>query len=422
MKRALSLLIPAVILAGCGQENPAESKTQVTILGTIKGEIGPQFEEAISQYNASQDAYEVVTLPLDGNAYEKMTALYASNNAPTIMVMGQEAQELKDKLMDFSQTEMLKNAYPGTYDVVKDGDRVLGLPITVEAFGFLYNQDVLDRAVGGKFDPSSINTQEKLTTLFEKVSALDGVDAITISPMDWSLGAHYTNILFANQDDTLTGRIEKLEEIKAGKIKLVQNNVYDGWLNTFDTMKSYNLSKRAPLAPTYDDSAMALATGKVGLWFQGNWAYSIMNELNPEGQFGILPVPVSNDPDFNGNKSISIGVPMYFTIDAEQSTEAERVGAQEFLTWLFTSEIGQDAYVNKMNFIPVYKNIEQKPSDSLSKMILSKMEAGETISWVNMYYPGDAYPSMGASMQKYLSDVIDRESLAGELEKYWASK
>ncbi len=271
MKKALALLIPAVLLAGCGSEDPESSKIQVTILGTIKGEIAPQFEDAMAAYNASQNQYELVSLPVDGNAYEKMTALYASRNAPTIMVMGQEAQELKDKLMDFSQSELLKNAYPGTYDVVKDGERVLGLPITVESFGFLYNKAVLDAAVDGQFEPDSINTQDKLAALFEQVSALESVDAVSVSPMDWSLGAHFSNVLFANQGNELGANLEALEAIKAGKVSLEQSDVYNGWVDTFDLMKQHNKSKRSPLAPTYDESAMALAQGEVGLWFQGSW-------------------------------------------------------------------------------------------------------------------------------------------------------
>ncbi|MCG9677540.1 extracellular solute-binding protein [Vibrio sp. Isolate24] len=424
MKQALVLLVPTLLLAGCGGEHTSSSsdRTQVTILGTIKAEIGPHFEQALETYNASQSEYEIVSLPIDGNTYEKMTALYASNNAPTIMVMGQEAQELKDRLMDFSQSELIKNAYPGTYDVVKDGERVLGVPITVESFGFLYNKAVLDQAVGGEFNPSTINTQEKLAKLFEQISALDNVDAVSVSPMDWSLGAHFSNVLFANQGNGLAANLEALEAIKAGEISLQKNDVYNGWVDTFDLMKEYNRSKRSPLAPTYDESAMALAQGQVGMWFQGNWAYAILNELNADGEFGILPVPVNNDEDFKGNNALSVGVPMYFTIDAAQSTEAEREGAQDFLNWLFTSEAGIDAYVNKMNFIPVYENITIEPADELSRTILAKMQAGETLNWINMYYPGDAFPSMGASMQKYLGDVIDRPALAGELEKYWTSK
>ncbi|GAM59072.1 hypothetical protein JCM19232_2563 [Vibrio ishigakensis] len=38
MKKALALLIPAVLLAGCGaDDNSKSNRTQITILGTIKG-------------------------------------------------------------------------------------------------------------------------------------------------------------------------------------------------------------------------------------------------------------------------------------------------------------------------------------------------------------------------------------------------
>lgn len=38
---------------------------------------------------------------------------------------------------------------------------------------------------------------------------------------------------------------------------------------------------------------------------------------------------------------------------------------------------------------------------------------------MNAHYPPTAFPSMGASLQKYLADDIDRTELAKEIEDYW---
>ena len=424
MKHALALLIPALMLVGCGAEDKeASQRTQITILGTIKSDIGPQFEQAVQHYNESQSEYELRVLPVDGNAYERMTALYASRNAPTIMVMGQETQELKDRLMDFSQSELLTNAYPGTYETVKDGDRVLGLPISIEAFGFLYNKSVLDQAFEGNFQPETVDSQLALEQVFEKVAALESTRAaVSVSPMDWSLGAHYSNLMFTNQSDELQGKLAALDAIKSGDIQLADNAIFNGWVDTFDMMMANNTAQRAPLAPTFDESAMDLASGNIGLWFQGNWAYPLLNELNPDVEYGILPVPVSQDSQFAGNKALSVGASLFFTVDKTQSTEAERQGAQDFLKWLLVSEDGQRHYVDEMNFIPPYSNFTRLPQDSMTQDISRFMQTGQTLDWMNLYYPGDAFPSMGASMQKYLAGVIDRQGLADEIEKYWNSK
>lgn len=393
---------------------------EVTMLGTLKPEISAQFEAAVAGYNASQDQYAVRIVPLDGNPFAKMTTLYASGNAPTMMAMGQEAAELKDRLLDLSDTDLVKAAFPGTLDLVTDGDKIYGFPVTVEAFGFIYNKSVLDQAVGGMFDPASIDSVEDLEALFKTIEDNTDAAALTLSPMDWSLGAHYTNVLFSNEAGDLAGKLDVLSQLKAGSHELVGDAVYNGWLDTFDLMKAHNQHSGSPLSPTYDDGALNLANGDAGLWFMGNWAFPTLREINPDGEFGMIPVPV-NGAAGNGNSAISVGVPLYVAIDADQSTPEEQAGAIDFMNWLVLSEEGQKHYVSGMNFIPVYEGVTTSPSDGLSKMILNYVSDGRTLDWVNMYYPADAWPAMGASMQKYLAGAADRAEVAEEIESYWSS-
>lgn len=396
-------------------------KVEVTILGNIKAEIKPQFEELVENYNSSQDKYEVVSVPLDGNAFEKMTALYASGNAPTIMTMGQEVAEFKDNLLDLSGQPLLEHAQEGSYDLVSDGDKVFGFPLTVEAFGILYNQDALDAAVGGTFDASTINTRSSLEKLYEQVEAT-GKSAVHISPLDWSLGAHVTNLFFAPQSENVDEILKFIDDLKAGNVSLIDNTVFNGWLDTFDMLMNHNSSKASPLSPTYDEGALEVAEGEAATWFQGNWTLGMLQEVNPEVNMGIMPYPISDNPEDYGNTQISVGVPLYLSIDASQSTPEEQAGALDFINYFITSEVGQKIYVEDMKLIPVYDNVTAIPEDTLSQAILKYMQDGKTLNWINMYYPGDGSAAMGASMQKYLNGDIDRAQLASELEAYWQGK
>ncbi len=142
-------------------------------------------------------------------------------------------------------------------------------------------------------------------------------------------------------------------------------------------------------------------------------------ESNPDGTFGILPVPVSDDPADYGNAQVSVGVPAYLVVDAEQSSPEQQAGAVDFLTWLTTSEQGLDFYVNQFKFLPAYDTVAQPPADSLSQQILGYASSGETLEWMNSLYPADGWPTFGAAMQQYVSGAIDRADLADQIAGYW---
>ncbi|MBN2981944.1 MULTISPECIES: ABC transporter substrate-binding protein [Cohnella] len=428
MKKSLSILLILAfmvsVLAACGGGSDggeeAGSKVEITVL-VGKQEIAQQFEEMVKEYNESQDGANVTVVSTAGqNGYERITTLYAAGNAPTIMHFLSEFGEMQSKLADLSDQEWVQNANEGTLDYVTVDGKVYGMPMSVEAFGLLYNKSVLDQAVGGSFDPATIKTRDDLKALFDKIEAT-GAKAVEISPVDWSLGAHLTSVYMANESDTHEGRLQYIEDLKSGAADLNADEAFNGWLDTFDLLKEYNISKDAPLAALYDDGPMLLADGEVGTWFMGNWAYTQIKEIDPDGEYGFLPLPISNDASDPGNSSISVGVPEYWAIDKEQSTPEQQQAAKDFLNWMVSSEKGQDYYVNKFNFVPAYGNFAVKPQDPVSTSMMGYMEAGNTLAWMNNYYPPEAFPSMAASLQKYLSNNIDRAGLVKEFGDYWKS-
>ena len=397
--------------------------TEITILGTLKAEIEEPFAEAVTAYNASQSNYELVSLPLAGGAFlQTATGMYSSGNAPTIMVMQQEIPEFQDRLLDLSETDAIAAALPGTLDLatLEDG-RIVGAPQTIEAYGLLYNQAVLDEAVGGTFDPASIATRSDLVALMEQIEALDSTEAaIQVSPMDWSLGAHLTNFMYADQSADREARLSFIEELKAGSVSLADNAVFTGWLDTVDALLEHNQLKSSPLDGDYDPAVLALSSGEVGLWFMGNWAVPNLVEANPDVDFGIMPLPISDDPGDYGNTQVAVGVPAYIVVDAEQSSPEQQAGAIDFINWLTTTDEGKTFYSEKFEFLPAYENMAA-PSAPMNVQIVDYASSGETLEWMNSVYPIDGWPSFGASMQKYVAGNIDRDGLIGEFEAYWTT-
>jgi len=419
------------ILSGCaGSTAPAgdsasdssKKSVEISIL-SAKPEISTQLEAATKDFEAANPGIKVTLIALNQqNPFEKMTSMYASGNAPTLShVEGVNILKIKDKLLDLSAEPWVANAAPGTLDIGKVDGKVLGMPVTVEGFGIIYNKAICDKAVGGKFDPASIKTRSDLAALMDKIEKSGVKSAIHVSPMDWSLGAHMSNVMFASQSADSAARHQFLEDLKSGKAKLSDNVAFKGWLDTLDLMLKHNNIKENPLDAKYENGPVFLAKGEVGLWFMGNWSYPQIKEIDGSGDYGFIPVPISDNAADYGNSQISVGVPMNWCIDKSQNTPEQQDAAKKFLNWLVSDAKGQDYVVNQFKFIPVFKNITLEASNPLAKSIQSYMAAGKTLEWMNNYYPADGWAKMGASLQKYVAGKSDRTALAKELEAYWSS-
>ncbi len=432
------LSVAALALAGCasGEEAPAEDTagasagasgaceavTEVTWLNTIKIEIQEQFMAAVDDYNASQDCYEisVIEYPQGEPFFSVATPLYEAGEAPVVMTVLQELPDMADKVMDWTGTELAGLAAEGTLTKANIDGKQVGIPVTAEAFGLLYNKAVLDEA---GVDPASIQTRSDLEAAFQAVEAT-GRSAVHFSGLWWSLGAHFSNVYHANTAADHDGRIAVLDELVAGSKSLIEDPIFNEWADTFDMMKSYSIDSATIADTDYDQGVENLGTGEVGFWFMGNWAEPNLLQTDAAGSFGVMPVPYSDTAGTYGNDSISVGVPFYYIIDEEQSTEEERAGAIDFITWMLTTPEGQAHYSgpieeNGMNFIPVYSGFGVSPTTYMANEIAQYIAAGKSLEWINSYYPAGLQDVYGAASQEYYDGVIDRATFANKLEAAW---
>jgi raffinose/stachyose/melibiose transport system substrate-binding protein len=422
-----SALALSVTTAPAANAAPCSKTTNITMLGTIKPEIKEQFMKAVSTYNSSQKCYKLTTLPdrRPLTFLQVVTPMYAAKKAPTIMYTLQEIPDMASKVMDLTKTPLAKQVPSSLLSAATIGGKVVGVPSTVEAFGLIYNKTVLDKA---GVDPKKIATRSDLEAAFKKVEA-SGKKAIRFSAIWWSLGAHVTNMYFANAGKTHEARLKVLDGLADGTKKLSSDPVFQDWLATFELMKKYNSNKTQTIDATgdaeYADAVAELAKSDVGFWFMGNWAEpSLMSKAPEATNFGLMPLPISNNASAYGNDSIAVGVPGFFIIDKVQSTPEQRAGALDFLTWLYTSAKGQHFVVDNvdkggMGFIPVYKGTKLAANTFMSKDISSYVKANKTIEWINSYYPAGGQNKYGASGQKLWADKITGAQYATEIEDAW---
>lgn len=440
MKKVTGILLVLVLMfsiVGCGSETKEEAQSEttteanaggtteevssegvkITFLNT-KGEIQAQLENIAKTFESETGiTLEIVPAGSGTSPFEKMTSLYASGNAPTLSMMDiGDLPAFAENMEDLSNEKWISDAMPGSLDIAQLNGQQLAFPFAVEGFGLIYNKTAIEEATGESFDPSVIVTKNDLDTLFAKIEA-GGTAPIIISPLDWSLAAHYLSIPFAAEGKDLAGINGIMDSLKAGAYDFAASQAFSSSLDTLDMFLQYNLDKEDALSGTYETGASAVAVGDAAFWFMGNWAWPQINELASTKEFGFIPVPIDLDGLVN---SISAGPTKYVAIDKSQQSPEQIEAAKTFLNWLIYEESGQNGLVKECSIIPAFLNIEMAPDDALAQSILAYMAEGKTIPMV-LSFPSDHWAEVGASMQKYISGYATRDELNAEMVTYWQS-
>ncbi|MNK31783.1 Multiple sugar-binding protein precursor [compost metagenome] len=416
----IALLLSCLLMfVGCSASPTSQQTTKITLLNS-KGEIKTQLEEVAKQYNQEHPGVtlEIITAPEGTSAYQKLMSMYGSGSAATMSMLDPgDTQQFLDKAVDLSKEKWVAETIDNGLDAVKKNETVLGFPFAVEGYGLIYNKKVLDKAVGGSFDASSVKSRSSLNLLMTKIKKT-GVEPVLLSTMDWSLGAHLLTVSYSVQPGGFSKFVKGMQN---NSIDMSQNDVMSGWVQTLDLLKDNNINKKTPLDNNTDGSKV-LGEGKVGLWFMGNWAWAgIKSNDTGNGEYGFLPLPLNDNTDDPINSKITVGVTKYIFIDSKTTTPKQQEEAKKFLNWLVYEKSGQEFLVNKANTIPAFKNISLEPLDPLGKSIREYISDGKTLPFMTTL-PPDHFAITGASIQSYISGKIDSAELLRQIRIYWKAQ
>lgn len=393
-------------------ENKNTESVEISILNS-KNDLNQQFLDSVTAFNKTYPNIKIDVISTDQSPVEKATALYAAGTPATLcMLDAGDISKFADKAADLSSEKWVSEVPQPD----KVEGKVISFPFAVEGYGLIYNKEIVDKALGISFDPGTINTTAALEDLFAKIQN-SGVSPLIIGSMDWSLGNHFLGLVYADQSDADVSTFTS--KLKEGTVDLINDSAFNGLMNTFDLMMEYNKAKDDPMSVTYEQSIAEVATGKAAITFNGNWSIVDIQKSNPDGEFGFIPVPISNNASDKGNTAIAIGATKQIFIDSSVSTIQQQEAAKTFLNWIVYDSAGQDFLVNKCNIVPGFKNITLEPANSLAKEIVAYNNAGKAIAFGGNYVPADHWSVLGASMQKYLVGKIDKKELAEEVESYW---
>lgn len=453
-KRIFSLILVLVmvvsLVSACSSEKPADkdpvssdkgSSGEVSKEDTSKGDsskenveisfystqtgMDDKFEDIIARFQDENPNIKVEYIAAGDNQLQKWMSLYASNEGPTVSLMDPiNIWENQDRMLVLNANEnpWMDQVYDSAYaSYIFDGD-IYAIPISTQGYGILYNQRVLNEAVGGTFDPDTIKTRDDLISLFDKIEA-SGTPATMITGVNWSIGMHYLALTYAGYRDSVDIEKAVVEESRAGTFDLANDEVFNSLMDTFDLLAEYNYNKSDPLIGNIDLDAEALATGKVGTWFMGDWSWVQLKDIaDRDEEFGILPIPINNDPSDIRNTRIPASQPKGYSIDVSQNTVEQQEAGKKFIEFICFNPYAQQIISDTMGATLPYENVTVKSDSPLAGATAWYTEQGRTLDISNfILLPSDFWYENGASMEAYLSGAIDRDTLATQVGDYWTN-
>jgi raffinose/stachyose/melibiose transport system substrate-binding protein len=405
----LALLLP---FAGC-----AQSDENTLYFLNFKPESATAYQEIATKYKEETGVTLRVVTAASGTYEQTLKSEISKSDAPVLFqingVVGYNTW--KNYCKDLSQTTLYKHITDPSL-AIASGNGVYGLPAAVEGYGIIYNKEITDRYFALTNRTTSFSSMDEINS-FDKLSALvkdmtarkneigiQGVFAATSlkSGEDWRYQTHLANmpVYYELRDKKLDITKDDLSGIQF----TYQENfkkLFDLYINNSTTDPKLLGSKQVA------DSMAEFALGQCAMVQNGNWAWSQINDVsgNKVKAENIKFLPLYTGVTGEEAQGLCVGTESYFAINSQASNEKQKL-AEDFLTWLYTSESGKHLVTNKLNFIAPYDTFEGStvPSDPLGKEVNRWMnkEGVETIPWIFSIFPSQNFKNdFGAALLQY---------------------
>src|SRR5690606_8311343 len=105
-----------------------------------------------------------------GDTLSVVDKLTASGKTVTLAMVAPDT--VNGKYKDFG-IDLSEEAWIDETDnaFANENGEIVGFPFSIEGLGLVYNKKVVEDAVGGTFDPFTINTRDKLVELLDQIKA-----------------------------------------------------------------------------------------------------------------------------------------------------------------------------------------------------------------------------------------------------------
>ncbi|MGE4584328.1 MAG: ABC transporter substrate-binding protein [Sphaerochaeta sp.] len=402
------LLLVLGSLSAAGQKEAASPNVTLNVL-FYSPELADQYNDMVAAYKAETGVTLDITV-LQTDYRSVLTSRLNSGDVPDIFMSSAYADNstYKDYVYDLTNEDFIKQIEPSALQGVTVNQKVTGYPFLVQSHSFIYNKKV--------FRDNGITTLPKTLAEFEAVAKklqANGVQPFATGFKEfWVLPQTAWQAIANVPVDQYGGYENFVGMLNSGKLKFKDIPQMSQVFDLLDLIKQYGGPK--PNESDFNDQTSALATGKVAMIHQGNWAEDSIRKTNPDVELGFLVGPTGNDAKsagimFDSNQTIRI---------AKDSKNLQ--AALDWLRWLTTSEYGKNWIPGKVKQLsPIIG--AAAPESQIAQETSSLLASGTVgYPWFYQMFPTGTEQQLGAILQGYCAGLTNRSQTLDALDAAYA--
>ncbi|SEC42417.1 extracellular solute-binding protein [Paenibacillus sp. GP183] len=434
MKKALhlglSVALVATITAGCGSSSnsgngsgsatsappaatPAETKA-VTPAKKVELKVfmgfprfKDQFDKYFEQFKAKEKAEKNLDvtinleMPNPDQAKQILQTRLASNDAPDLFTLHAGADiptwYKAGYLGDLSSQPFVSSLFDNVKKTVTYDGKIVALPLESLEWGYLYNKKIFSDL--GLKPPQTL---DEMKTVAEKIKANKIAPFVLSFQESWipqlMMALSLGGVVNSSQPDW----IEKMNKGQAS-----YKDVQDVF-NIIDIIMQNGTDK--PFEVGSAQGSTDFANGKGAMWVQGPWQAEAIQKANPKMEFGVAPLPVSNDPKgamINLSTSTSLAI---------SPTSKNKEVALDLLNYILDPK-DSSALFEQLKFNPVSKvhTYKSYPWIDEAMTYVSQGKAYQDLS-----LPNGVTDEQAKLLQSYYAKQVKKEDIIKSLDKKWA--
>jgi raffinose/stachyose/melibiose transport system substrate-binding protein len=428
----LSTIMLVTILVGCAPSSnettpqpslvvPTEQSAEVSSTSTTsepleihiyqsKYEIDEALKAATAEYTAlNPNVTFVVESSSSGDFQTQLKAMFSGGTAPDIFSTSGNVDLalMTEYMVDLSNEPWVQNMSAPALESGSAEGKVYGFPLAVEGHGYLYHKDMFEQA----------GITEVPKTYSELEAACEKLVAAGFTPFSGNYSEWYQAAIFefnspiARQSDPLAF----IEAMNAGTETLVGNQDFIDFANLVALEVKYS---KSPLNTDFNTQVSDFVTGQTAMMIGGTWSQPAMDEVDPNMDLGMFPIPMGEDAAAN-DKFYASSAP-FWSINNESASVDE---AKKFLEWLALTPEGQKNLTTGFKLIPAFKNIKADESaiGPTGTILKQYIDAGKTYGIYSSYYPNGfgGAQLFGETINKYAAGKLTVDELLAELQSNW---
>ncbi|MCD7820419.1 MAG: extracellular solute-binding protein [Lachnospiraceae bacterium] len=332
-----------------------------------------------------------------GEGAAVLKSRFAAGEAPDVFALESTdaLEEWEDHLYDLSDELWVDLVYDSAKEAGIVDNQFLGLPISSEACGIIYNKDLFEQA-GITEIPDTLTELEEVCKKLQEA----GIQAFGETYMDYGFAAHALSAEFAYE---LELNPDVVEGFYTKEKSLNDFTMTENWFKYIDLTLNYGCGKNS-ITYSVDDQIADFASGKIAMIKQGTWLADTFLSTNPDINFGLMAIPLTNNAE-ETKLMVSSSTNLMCVNKNSENLDA----ALYFVQWFV--ENAQTYLVELGNSAPPYEGVDTSSLSALHQDMnryISDNMAFDGFGWED--WPSGFSEDLLAPIQAYCAGQADAEA------------